>query len=386
MYEKAGVYFEAKEYDNATSTYKLVLSYLDSSELADLSQYKKAEDLFIKCHYEEAIAVWEKISSYSDSKNRIIEAQNAWSESDYRTAQALMDDGRYLEASEAFAALGTYKDSTEKAEECINLKHEEDYQCAMLCVENEDYPKAIELFHLLEDYSDALEQYLATVYAYAMKLTDEKEYKEAIGYFSLIPSYEKSDSLMTTAVYNYGCQLLDGKDYSAALIQFGKCRDYKDAKRKMLDAKYGYVTLHKSNTGTTTYNYLKELVDSGYSGAKSIYNELYAWTVNIYAINNRESDDSTYSSQLSKYDTWYFHLKLEGGTPSGGSEQLYYKFTYPDGSSSGKKAFGSKWGRGDSGVVCAWWDQPQYGASGTLTFTVYDSNGNNIGSASVSIK
>ena len=379
VYEKANSYLQNKQYDSATATYNLISDYLDSGDMAKEAQYQKADKLNGQGNYEDAIAVWSTISEYSDSTDRITTAEADWKEADYQAAQALMDAEKYTEASEAFDALGSYKDSVDKSAECIELQKEADYQSALAAVSAGDYKTALDTFKNLADYKDCSDLYVSTSYGYAVKLTEDSDYKNAITYFGYASGYEDADTLKTTAIYNYACQLLNDKNYKNAVTQFGKCSGYSDTASKVLDAKYGYVTGHKSNTDTTTYSYLKDLVAANYSGAKSIYNELYAWKITVTAINNSENSTSTMSS-VSRYDKVYFHIKLTGGTP-GGSTTVKFSGHMP-GCSNNTDTF-NNWSSGSSGYCCFYFNS---GArAGTCSVTFYDGDGNVIGSASESV-
>lgn len=205
--------------------------------------------------------------------------------------------------------------------------------------------------------------------------------------FKRCAGYKDADDKYKEAAYNYGCKLIDGKKYETAVSVFKELGSYKDSASKQLEAKYGYVVDNKRLKETSKYyGYINDLVDARYKDSRAIYKEVYKWTANIYAINNDEDDEITNASSLSKYDTWYFHFELQGGPPNG-TEQLYYKITYPDGTSNGKKPFdgNNKWRSGHYGCAYAWYNTPRNGRTGTCTVAIYDSSGNQIGSASIKI-
>ena len=387
IYKKAESYLEAKKYDEATELFRSDTTYKDSAELAKEAQYQKADDFYAQGNYEEAINIWKNNSTYSDSEERIKSTEIAWKDADYQSALQMMEDTDYLGASEAFALLGDYSDSAEKAVECVELQKEKEYQEALKAIDENDKEKAILMLEDLKDYKDAAEICESTAYNYAKELAAVGDYEQAVHFFGYSLGYEDSDSLRKAARYGYGCQLLDEKNYEKAIAQFENCKDYKGAKERLNEAKYGYVLNNLERKNNATYNYLKDLVDENYPGAKSTYNDLYKWTVDFYAINSNENDEITYSTSLSKYGKWVFHFRLEGGPlPSGvAKETIYYKFNYPDGSSSGKELFSETCHSGSEGSVSAWYGTPTYGSTGVCSVTIYDSSGNNIGSASVNV-
>lgn len=256
---------------------------------------------------------------------------------------------------------------------------------AVQLAEAEDYSTAIPYFTAAGNYEDAKERLTDAIYNYACQELSAGRFSHAKNGFMRCAGYKDADDKYNEADYGYGCQLLDDKEYDKAVSVFKDLGSYKDSASKQLEAKYGYVVDNKRLKETSKYyGYINDLVDARYKDSRAIYKEIYKWTANIYAINNDEDDEITNASSLSKYDTWYFHFELQGGPPNG-TEQLYYKITYPDGTSNGKKSFTDKWEENTSGYVSAWHNAPRNGRTGTCTVTIYDSNGNQIGSASIKI-
>lgn len=256
---------------------------------------------------------------------------------------------------------------------------------AVQLAEAEDYSTAISYFTVAGSFVDAKERLTDAIYNYACQELSAGRFSHAKNGFMRCAGYKDADDKYNEAAYGYGCQLLDDKEYDKAVSVFKELGSYKDSASKQLEAKYGYVVDNKRLKETSKYyGYINDLVDARYKDSRAIYKEVYKWTANIYAINNDEDDEITNASSLSKYDTWYFHFELQGGPPNG-TEQLYYKITYPDGTSNGKKPFTDKWEENTSGYVSAWYNTPRNGRTGTCTVTIYDSNGNQIGSASIKI-
>ncbi len=72
------------------------------------SKYNKAVDLMNNDKHNEAIAIFEELDDYKDSKDKILESK-------YNHAVEQMNAGKTVKAYEALIALDGYKDSTEKA-------------------------------------------------------------------------------------------------------------------------------------------------------------------------------------------------------------------------------------------------------------------------------
>ena len=79
------------------------------------SKYNDAIALMNEQKYSKAIAAFEDLNGYKDSKNKITECNNAIIDNKYNDAVALIDDGNIVEAYEELIGLDGYKDSVDKA-------------------------------------------------------------------------------------------------------------------------------------------------------------------------------------------------------------------------------------------------------------------------------
>ena len=376
-YEEATLKLKSGAYDDAKDAFEALGDYKDSSTMVLESQYEKADALSSQGDYENAITIWTSLGEYSDSKARIETAKSDWKEADYQSAQSLMDEKMFKEASVAFKALGDYKDSKTKSEECLELKKENDYQMAIASFQSGDYVSAIIGFRELAGYKDADSLFLTTSYDYACGLAEKGDYYNAITYFAYAGGYNDANDLRIDAIYKYACQLLDNNNYVTAVAQFNTCSDYKDSASKINDAKYGYVTTHMDRNDSTTFSYLKDLKSAGYSGASTIYYELYEWKVEVTAINNSENSTINMSS-VSRYDTVYFHFKVTGGAP-GETEEIKAVASLPTIASGHIHTFTLS--NGGASWVSVYYTSGH--SSGTCYATFYDSNGNQIGKGSI---
>lgn len=186
--------------------------------------------------------------------------------------------------------------------------------------------------------------------------------------------------------YQNACSMLDDGDYTSAIQKFEELGDYKDSEEKISEAMYSYVSKHKNNYDTTTFDYLKKLKRQDYKDSSRIYENLYAWEITVIAVNSSEDDETTNKSSISKYKAVYFHLKLTGGEPYA-STRIHVKATLPNGNTD-EYTFDDKWDDG-SYVWYGWYDgiytYPEYGETGTLQCKFYDDAGNLIGIGSVRI-
>ena len=424
-YNEAKKQMEEGSFDNAYSSFTDLGDFMNSQELAQESIYRKAKAYYDNGNYEDSITTWDSISSYSDSSQKITEAYEAWHNSDYQAALSLKTEGKYLEAEMAFIDLAEYSDSSSQAVDCRELYNKAKYDTAVEKMNSKDYDGAIDLFKELGDYSDSdvmitkcNDLITESNYNNAVQLMDKGDYKEAASIFNTIYSYKDSlelvkearyqyglsvidtnpddavsylymvkgykdaDKKIKTAYYNRGCSLLNAKKYEAAISDFEKSEGYSDAKKKINEAKYGYVKSHNDREDYTTYDYLRDLKKAKYKDAAKIYNKLYAWHVEVIAINDTE--DSTYYNytSLSRYDTMYFHFKVTGGPPDG-STSITAKAKWPDGGTT--KRTGKNHYDGSEGWFSYWYTNPYYGDTGKLKVTFYDGKGNKVGSGSVRI-
>lgn len=175
--------------------------------------------------------------------------------------------------------------------------------------------------------------------------------------------------------------------YVKAITYYNKAAGLKDdesIQQKILDAKFGYVQAHQDDGGDYFETYLNELVSQQYDGAQSIYNQFYAWHVDIVA-NNLEDDFSTDMKNLNRHDTIYFHTTMTGGAP-GASIRLYYQIIWPDGTAE-KKDIDSSWHAGSHFSSRFQYAMPLFSKAGKLTFEIYDKDSHDLlGKDSVQLK
>jgi len=122
-YDTAMKDYEAGNWEAAKEIFDQIPDYKDSDELSGDCQnhlkYEQAEKLFAEEDYEGALAIYETIIAFEDSKKKAdlcseeIEKQNT-----YDQAVSDLKNGYYSEAKQAFDSLGDYKDSKEYSVKC----------------------------------------------------------------------------------------------------------------------------------------------------------------------------------------------------------------------------------------------------------------------------
>lgn len=381
-YNAAAALRDEGSYTEAEEAFLALGDYQDAATQALECRYLLAQSHLDKGEFVAAVEIWSSLADYSDSPQRLEEALNMWHEQDYQAAMALKEAGAYIAAADAFGALGDFRDAREQQSDCLALQKEADYSAAMDAMSTGDYLTAMDIFSDLGNYSDAAFQYISAAYLHASTLFDNGEFGDAAEYFGEAGDLEDAPQRMQEATYQYGCALLAEGNYTQAIVEFTKCSGYSDTVRKLLEAKFGYAKEHQDPENETTYQYLMELREAGYYGAQELYNELYAWKVTIVAYNSSPYDSTTSQDVLSKYQYMCVHFEVSGGEP-GSSENIRTVITLPNGYSGTVYHSGAQAGN----ILCTygWYDNPSYGATGTLYFYAYDEAGRLLASGSVRV-
>ncbi|MBR3000739.1 MAG: tetratricopeptide repeat protein [Oscillospiraceae bacterium] len=364
-------YFEARRllkegsFDEAKHRFDSLNGFLNAEEMSKMSVYRKADKYYLDKDYYNAIQAWSSIKDYEDSGARIETATEDYYQAGIDAAQKEDFD----KAKDIFKHLGQYKDS--KSQYIVSC-----YSYAVQLAEKGNYEEAIIFFDLSSGYKDADDLKIDSIYNYGCQLASSSDYKNAIKQFKKCASYKDADSLLIDAKYNYGCQLIDSKKYVVGITQLNDVSDYKDSKSRINDAKFAYVKANKNSNDHTTYSYLKDLVKIGYSGARSLYDELFTWKATI-KINNGAS--SVKWNRRTDVD-----IKISGGEP-GVTKKVRARITYPNGE---VQTSANEWVNVTvGGDFSFYWDNGvmQGPINGTLTVRVYDSDGNLLGLSSIKV-
>lgn len=128
--------------------------------------YKQAENSSANGNYSKAIALYDKIQFFKDSKTKATDLQvyldTAKSNSEkYNKAVKLYNENKFQEALQVFNSIdGTYEDSAEYIEKCesqLDDAAEDAYEIAVRSFEQGDFTSAIAQFRILGDYKDSLQ-------------------------------------------------------------------------------------------------------------------------------------------------------------------------------------------------------------------------------------
>ena len=206
----------------------VAVSVLTIKVILPNTQYNNAIALMSSGKYDEAISVFEKIETYSDSKMKITECNEALAQINYDKAVKLSNDKKFSDAYEMFAKLGKYKDSSDKANEAL-------YKHACTYFDQKDYDTSNKFFKQLGDYKDSkskihTHKYLETIVKKAtcqnkglsvMKCDCGKQYDE----IKPISDHEYKSATCTIAKQCTICGLTSGKplEHSTGTAKCTRC-------------------------------------------------------------------------------------------------------------------------------------------------------------------
>lgn len=231
--------------------------------------------------------------------------------SKYSDALSLMEEKKYEEAVAIFDGISDYKDSDEKRKESLFLY-------AISCQNDQQYEKAITVFEQIKGYKESDEKIeeceiaiLDNKYNAAVALMNEGKYENAITAFEEISTHKDSKTQITVCMSTLAKTYVSKGDTGNAIKWYEKMGDSESANK----VRYDYVQAHKNSTDTLTCEYLKTLKTANYKDATSIYETLYAWSVDLF-INTNKDDHSTRLNTIPQSKGGIqCHYKISGGYP-----------------------------------------------------------------------
>ena len=327
-------YFDAKEsleagdFDKAKRQFDNLGDFLNAAEMSNEAMYRKADLAYSQQDYPNAISVWRGLAGYKDSSARIEQA-----EEDY-------------------------------------------YQASIENAKNGHYESAINGFNYLGNYKDSSMQYDSVRYEYAVQLMGEEDYIKAASYLKPLLNQGADEQIISTA-YNCGCELFETGKYDDAILLLKNISDYKDSASIINDAKFAYAKLYRIGSGKEAYvyNYLKQLIEVGYPGANSLFEELFTWKAKVTI--NHDASSVKWNERTDVV------IRITGGEP-GVTKKVRERVTYPN----GEVVTADEWVNVSLGSSFNfYWDRGvmQSPSNGTLTVRVYDDDGNFLGSSSIRI-
>lgn len=143
-------------------------------------------------------------------------------------------------------------------------------------------------------------------YSNAENALASQDYETAWEEFNALQNYRDAPQQAKAAASLNGDALLESGDYRKAVAWY-ELADNEDSAK---EAKYLYSKAHQTWDDKTTYSYLKELRNSGYKDASSLYDSLYKWSFSFSTVADGKDVSVVYSAS--------------GGEPGGNSLTIKY--------------------------------------------------------------
>ena len=329
--------------------------YEDSVDLANAVEYQYASDCFSEGKYADAAESFANLNDYNDSVARSQESR-------YQHGLILIAEGEYDEAEKLFTELGEYKDSAAKISESI-------YQHGVSLLDSEKYDDAVEILGQLTNYRDSATKLNEAKYQKGLQLLKKQNFNDAEEIFTELGYYRDSQTQLSETKYQHAQNLVRMKKFQEAADLFKELGYYSDSLEQWKSAMYSYVLANKNNTNRITYDFLTTLRNYNYKESSKIYESLYSWKAKII-INDSETNSSIKKASLSRYDTVYCHITLQGGPP-GEEVSVRAVSRWPDGGGTTVNWDNDKWRRGHSGCAYFWLDYPDTAVKGTFKISFY---------------
>jgi len=407
LYAQGERLLAAGDYDEAADIFGSLGAYSDARERLKEAKYAKADALAQAGSYEEAAGIFLTLFGYEDSS-----ARYALTLLEYATA--LLGEGMYSDAMKQLDQIGDGSIYREDANALYVRIMDE-------CYEKGFYGTALSAYGKTKDYVKGSAKYNDLAYKNAQKLYAAQDYGNAKTYFQRtpgyldadrmakdcdyqrgtyelsrknfdrakeafqnIPGYSNANSMVLECDYQKGLDQLSRKKYSDAIKTFEQITGYKDSATQIKEVKYQYVLNNKDRKNKTTHAYLKDLKAAWYKDSVDLFKELYAWKVELLAVNSDPDDTKTNLSAISVYEPVYFHYKLTGGEPDA-EVVLTRKVFLPNGNSATSEW---PWAAKDGTVSWFGWangiySNPDQGARGIVKAQIFDDAGNMIGEFSI---
>lgn len=301
---------------------------------------------------------------------------------DYTAAKKLMEAGSYMDAVSAFEDLDGFLNSEALIEECHEGQKQANYDAALAAREAGNYAKAMEGFLALKDFSDAPDQYRETAYMYGNKLVDLKKYEDAIEMYTKSGNFSDAEEKIKEAYYGMGKLAMINKDYLDAITAFEQSEKFSDAEALIQEAKIAYIAANPDVSDKNTAAFITEMEEKGVEGLEELLTEVYKWKAEIVAFNNSPDSASSNKSSISRKSPMCVHFKITGGKIDA-TVNIRAEITLPSGMKGNINFQDAK--NGDVLMAYGTYDNPTYGATGTMTVKIYDANNNLLAEGSVKV-
>lgn len=243
-------------------------------------------------------------------------------EKSYQQALSMMNNGEYTEAIAKFESIDFYKDSKDKIIECKYFE-------ASVLLKNGEAQKAKTIFKQLDDYKDSGDMVTECDYKIAIKNKADGELLKAYNQFVALNGYKKAKEeleKLREPMYKKGIDIYRAKNYPEAKQYFEITNNYNRESDylKLIDAHQGKLQNVEDIYYLIDFEDTKEILLAD----KNIFDFLEGnWTNSSgkYLTYERTSETNTHCSYNIpwSYDGEYY--KLEGGCHYNGSDSTSWK-------------------------------------------------------------
>ncbi|MBR3416803.1 MAG: tetratricopeptide repeat protein [Clostridia bacterium] len=411
-YRKAEQLLENGDYESAKNLFDRLAGYKDSKDYSQECDYRTAEQLLENKDYQNAANIYEKIITYKDSKKRHDECL-------YNQANDLFSVEKYEDALNLFVQIQSDYDVGSKIDDCY-------YHVSKYYYEKGNYEKSYENYisltknkeeNDLSAYDLSFKDDLILNYAKSLINRNENDsLNRAIGILAGNDNEEakelidQANTLLQKNKYDSAERMVKRGNYINAVQAYEELSGYLDSDEKILETKYEFIKhyLEKMNDSLNSalifndlkttisssrwkyldecfdeelyYQYAKELSQLNYKDSSEIYSDLTRWRVGLLINDEEDSYDS--KSTISRSETFYGHIRVQGGEYEENTT-LQYRITLPSGQVLSDTI--DDVSSGYSGWCCAYYNDYLYGATGSCKFEILDSNGEILASETVRI-
>ena len=252
-FEKRG-----KNYKN-TPGYQQVIKYAEGDfktrliEIEKTISYNEGVSFLAENKYDSAQAIFNSLGDFKDSKNKIIECENARMQLTYDAAVVLMDNKAYDQAILIFNGIVDFKDSKKQIARCEIAKTQIVYDEAVSLMNSKHFDEAISVFNVIVDFKDSKSKInecengkKQVVYDKAVSLMNNNQFDSAVATFNRIIDFKDAKDKINECenskkqiVYNEAASLMNVKQFDEAISIFNKIIDFKDAKDKINECENG---------------------------------------------------------------------------------------------------------------------------------------------------
>lgn len=224
---------------------------------------------------EKAITLFDSIADYEDSCERAGICRDALSE----TQQA--QSSRKKKLAIAFAAIAVGAIAAFLVATTIIIPNAKTAE-AIALIESGSFTEALDILKELDSTGKSTESIVDAYLDSAEQYAGSGDYETAFDLVQSMSPYIDTEDLLRSYATHAGDAYMAEDAYLAAVSWYEKAGDAE----RVQDAEYHYVKAHFFNEDPTTFDFLKKLRDAGYLDSESLYEQLYAWDVDLADIYN----------------------------------------------------------------------------------------------------